>query len=417
MTALRKTLRSVTERAPLWNGKDTIGSPAKYVDVSAVSRDDLAIQSVATLPVNHLPSRARKFVRAGDTLFATVRPGLRRVAMVPAELDGALASTAFCVLRPDPDQVDPTYLYFAAASDSFVQRVADLQTGASYPAVRDRDILDQEIDLPDPAEQRTIGSVLSFVWNSVQREGRLIVDAEALKRAAMRQLFTRGLRGQPQRETEIGLMAGSWTPAPLPAVCSMRTGGTPPKSDSSLWTGEVPWVSGKDLKSVRLSSVRDCISSDAARKYSEVAPAGSVLVLVRGMGLANGLALSLLEKPMAFNQDLRALIPNGVTPGAYLMHALTFAGPRLLRDVTRAAHGTMRLGQKDLASFRIPLSPDVDEQREIVQILDAIDQKIDLHKRKKAVLEELFKALLHKLMTGEIRVSDLDLSALESKDK
>ena len=56
---------------------------------------------------------------------------------------------------------------------------------------------------------------------------------------------------------------------------------------------------------------------------------------------------------------------------------------------------------------------DAVEQQEIIDILDAIDQKIDLHRRKKAVLEELFKSLLHKLMTGEVRVDDLDLSALE----
>ena len=46
--------------------------------------------------------------------------------------------------------------------------------------------------------------------------------------------------------------------------------------------------------------------------------------------------------------------------------------------------------------------------------MDAIDRKIELHRKKKQVLEELFKALLHKLMTGEIRVADLDLSALET---
>ena len=54
--------------------------------------------------------------------------------------------------------------------------------------------------------------------------------------------------------------------------------------------------------------------------------------------------------------------------------------------------------------------PSLDEQSEIVAILEAIDRKIDLHRKKRAVLEELFKALLHKLMTGEIRVGDLDLS-------
>ena len=66
-----------------------------------------------------------------------------------------------------------------------------------------------------------------------------------------------------------------------------------------------------------------------------------------------------------------------------------------------------------LKSLPIPL-PSKQEQTEIVSILDAIDRKIDLHKRKRGVLEELFKALLHKLMTGEIRVADLDLSALDN---
>ena len=46
----------------------------------------------------------------------------------------------------------------------------------------------------------------------------------------------------------------------------------------------------------------------------------------------------------------------------------------------------------------------MNEQREIVAILDTIDRKIDLHRRKRAVLDELFKSLLHKLMTGEVRV-------------
>ena len=63
---------------------------------------------------------------------------------------------------------------------------------------------------------------------------------------------------------------------------------------------------------------------------------------------------------------------------------------------------------------RLPVAfPTPTEQREIVEILDAIDQKLEVHKRKRAVFEDLFKSLLHKLLTGEVRVSDLDLSALQ----
>jgi type I restriction enzyme S subunit len=73
-------------------------------------------------------------------------------------------------------------------------------------------------------------------------------------------------------------------------------------------------------------------------------------------------------------------------------------------------------GKGDISGVPVQFPRAVDEQREIVAMLDAIDRKIDLHKRKRAVLEELFKSLLHKLMTGEIRVADLDLSALETAE-
>ena len=79
----------------------------------------------------------------------------------------------------------------------------------------------------------------------------------------------------------------------------------------------------------------------------------------------------------------------------------------------RAPKGTQgeKYGSEFLNPWPVPV-PTLDEQCEIVAILDAIDRKIDLHMRKRAVLEDLFKALLHKLMIGEIRVADLDLSAL-----
>ena len=47
-------------------------------------------------------------------------------------------------------------------------------------------------------------------------------------------------------------------------------------------------------------------------------------------------------------------------------------------------------------------------------ILDTLDRKIDLHRRKRAVLAEIFKSLLHKLMTGEIYVDELELSGLHA---
>ena len=68
----------------------------------------------------------------------------------------------------------------------------------------------------------------------------------------------------------------------------------------------------------------------------------------------------------------------------------------------------MTLNFNDVETFRIPYPLDPTEADELVEILDAIDRKIRLHRRKHAVLDHLFKAPLHKLMTGEIRVGGLD---------
>ena len=69
------------------------------------------------------------------------------------------------------------------------------------------------------------------------------------------------------------------------------------------------------------------------------------------------------------------------------------------------------LNRNSFAGVKVAI-PSIDDQQEIVDILDAIDRKIDLHRRKRGVLDELFKALLHRLMTGEIRVADLDLAEM-----
>lgn len=83
-----------------------------------------------------------------------------------------------------------------------------------------------------------------------------------------------------------------------------------------------------------------------------------------------------------------------------------------LRTITEQG-STPQLNEKNLDPLLVPVPTEMDEQQEIVTVLDAIDRKIALHQQKRAVLEDLFKALVHKLMTGEIAVDELDLSALD----
>ena len=152
----------------------------KYVDVSSVDNELLRITSYQNFAGKEAPSRARKQIDAGDVLFATVRPYLKRIAIVPPELDGHICSTAFCVLRAK-NEIDACYLFFAVAHEPFVQRVAEHQRGSSYPAVTDQDVLREVIPLPPLDEQREIARILQAVDAKIA--------AEQARRSALEELF------------------------------------------------------------------------------------------------------------------------------------------------------------------------------------------------------------------------------------
>ena len=100
----------LVEPVSSWNPSRNPHAIFKYVDLSAVDNSSKRVIGSATLTGANAPSRARQLVSAGDVLVSTVRPNLNAVAVLPAALDGATASTGFTVLRPGK-HLDRRYLF------------------------------------------------------------------------------------------------------------------------------------------------------------------------------------------------------------------------------------------------------------------------------------------------------------------
>ncbi len=166
----------------------------KYVDVSGISREQLKIIDFTEYRGEEAPHRARKLVRTGDIIFATVRPYLKRMAIVPDEFDGQIVSTAFCVIRCRHDSTEPNYVFQAVTKDDFVQRVSEHQRGSSYPAVTDKDILTQMIPLPSIQEQEEVAPILSGVDSKIESEENRKSALQALFKTMLHQLMTGKVR-------------------------------------------------------------------------------------------------------------------------------------------------------------------------------------------------------------------------------
>lgn len=178
----------------------------------------------------------------------------------------------------------------------------------------------------------------------------------------------------------------------LERVADFSSGGTPSKTNSAYWDGDIPWVSAKDMKSPRLQDTEDHISEIGLANGSRLAPAGSTLVLVRGMTLLNDVPMCIASRDMAFNQDIKALTPKRGVIGTYLNYALRAAKPQLLAAVDLAGHGTGKLPTDILKSIRIWL-PDARAQQKIACVLDALDDKIELNRRMNNTLEAMASSI------------------------
>ena len=346
--------------------------------------------------------------RPGDILYGKLRPYLEKAVLAT---DVGICTTELLVLRPK-EGVDPRFLICVVHAPGFVQHAVAGTTGAQHPRTSWNHIGHFELPSFELDEQTKIATLLWGVHDAIIANETSVETGTDLMRAAMQTLFTRGLRGEAQKETAIGSMPESWLPRPLRELSEIRSGGTPRKSSPEYWSGGIPWVSGKDLKVPALDDAIDHITKDGLDAGSRLAPTGAVLVLVRGMGLAKDLPIAVINRPMAFNQDVKALVSRGEFSGQFLRSAIYAGKERLLAKIVPSAHGTMTLNLDDIETFMVPCPAESAEAEEIVGILDGIQCKIDLHLRKRAVLDDLFKALLHKLITGEIRVADLDLSPL-----
>jgi len=139
---------------------DKPGEYFEYIDISSVDKDFKIIRQTETILGSEAPSRARKIVREGDVLVSTVRPNLNAVAIVPRILDEQIASTGFCILRPNPKCVLGKYLFYCALTPEFVGFLISRMRGANYPAVTDAVVREASIPLPPLLEQRRIVEIL-----------------------------------------------------------------------------------------------------------------------------------------------------------------------------------------------------------------------------------------------------------------
>jgi type I restriction enzyme S subunit len=266
--------------------------------------------------------------------------------------------------------------------------------------------------MPPKTEQEKVAAVLWKVQRAIEVEEKLVATATELKQSAMRQLFTHGLRNEPQKETDDGAIPKSWTMHPIRANAKLIAGGTPSRGVKEFWTGgTIPWVKTGEVDYCVINKTEEKITPlGLENSAAKILPKGALLIAMYGQGITRG-KVAILEIDAATNQACAGIIPtNDKIKTLFLYYYLTFSYDRL-RSFSHGAQ-QQNLNAELVGSFKVPQA-DPDEQMEIANILQTIDRNISVHERKRAALSDLFQTLLNQLMTAQIRVDKLDIDTSE----
>lgn len=326
-----------------------------------------------------------------------------RTALWNNEVDGCLYQNHLHRLRAKGEKAHPQFgvywLWYAFD-------VANLYFGrgnvTTIPNLSQSKLAELPMALPPLPEQKKIAHILSTVQRAIEAQERIIQTASELKKTLMHKLFTEGLRNEPQKQTEIGLVPESWEVVPVGDICrSIVPGRNKPK----VFDGDIPWlttpnIKGLDFINTGVDGLR--VSSDELKSSGgHLIPVKSVIMSCVGeFGVS---AVTNIE--IVINQQLHAFVcPENLNP-VFLCNQLRYRKPFM--ETIAAITTIPYLNKSKCESVPIAL-PGRAEQDAIARAFETLDSKRNQHIAHRQALQDLFRTLLHELMTAKTRVHKLE---------
>ena len=174
----------------------------------------------------------------GDVLYGKLRPYLDKAVLAD---EAGVCTTELLVLRAKAD-VNPRFLAAVVHSPGFVEYAVAGTTGVQHPRTSWSHIREFEVSAFTLNEQQRIADLIWLVHEAASRSEALVKEGQALKRAAMRELFTHGLRSEAQKETEIGPVPESWSIVSLEGCAFVQTGAAKGRKFGDTEVAQVPYL-------------------------------------------------------------------------------------------------------------------------------------------------------------------------------
>ncbi len=175
-------------------------------------------------------------------------------------------------------------------------------------------------------------------------------------------------------------MKSNWKEERLGSLVRFSSGGTPNKNNPDYWNGTIPWISAKNMKSEVIETSDLSITEEGLIHGSKIAPKGSLLLLVRGSGLFNGIPVCYLENAVAYNQDVKCIESTSELENKYLFYWLKANSGYLRKKIEFTSIGAGKFDTRFLSNLVVRF-PDIVTRKKIIDMADNISDRININKK------------------------------------
>jgi type I restriction enzyme S subunit len=352
---------------------------------------------------------ARLELKPGDLL--TCEGGdIGRTAIWNGEVQGCYYQNHLHRLRAVNGRADSQFAVFWF---QYAFNVAKLYFGrgnvTTIPNLSRSKLAELPMALPPLPEQKKIAHILSTVQRAIETQERIIQTATELKKVLMHKLFTEGLLNEPQKQTEIGPVPESWRVVELGDLLTIAQYGMSVKGNPE---GNYPILrmtnqADGQIVSRKLQYVE--IGVGDFEKF-KVEPGDILFNRTNSLDLVGRTAIFDLVGDFVFASYLIRLRTDEKKLNPFFLNCYfnTDEIQVRLKSIATRAVSQSNISASRLKGFPVP-KPRLEEQAEIVAHANVLDRKLAVHRYKLYELQDLFRSLLHELMTAKIRVHELIL--------
>jgi type I restriction enzyme S subunit len=366
-----------------------------YIDISSVGTGEL--RETTQYPISEAPSRAKRLVRAGDTILSTVRPNRRSFLYLKKPKENQVVSTGFAVLRAT-EKINSRYLYYLISDQKFTDYLVSQEQGAAYPAVSIDSIKNAIVLLPDLETQEKIASILGSIDDKIELNVEMNKTLEEMAMTLYKHWFVDFGPFQDGEfvESELGMIPKGWRVISCYDLANYINGKAF-KTNQLVDNDGLPVIKIAELKSGITNSTK-FYNGDIEPKY--LLQNGDIL-----FAWSASLGVFIWAKGKAvLNQHIFNVKPNGTLSKSMIYFTLKNIIQEFIEIAASRATTMGHITKEHLIDKKIALPPD--------ELLVKVDEKMSNYYQ--MILSNMLEVerltqirdyLLPRLLSGEIDVS------------